>query len=94
MQVAQSVISALRQLREDYHKFKACLGHRVIQVFLLKKKSQGDGDGLELQLSGGAPSWHAQGPEFNWKGGKKVHMNTQVRKRLNKFDSFIYNLDE
>lgn len=61
----------------------------MIQVFLFKR-----GDGLELQLSGGVPSWHAQGPEFNWKGGKKVHMNTQVRKRLNRFDSSIYKLDE
>lgn len=32
----------------------------------VKKKSAG-GHELEIQLSGGASSQHAQGPAFNWK---------------------------
>lgn len=61
----------------------------MIQVFLFKR-----GRWVGTTAKRWSTFRHAQGPEFNWKGGKKVHMNTQVRKRLNRFDSSIYKLDE
>lgn len=43
---------------------------------------------LEMWLSDGA-----QGSEFNWES-KNVHINTQMRKQLDTFNSAIYKPDQ